>query len=321
MSRSCSTSTASTCACPARSGSTSPHAARPSSTSSSTTSRSATASSTPCASGRACCTASPTASPAPRCTRSGCPGARRPWVETVRLHFPRYGLHADELCVTRLADVAWAVQMSTVEFHPWNSRRADTEKPDEWRIDLDPMPDAPFSRVRRAAHVAHEVLDELGAVGWPKTSGGHGLHVYVRIVARPRVRGRAAGRAGVRAGGGAPHPRRRDHDLVAQGPRPRGRVRRLQPERPRPHDRGGLLGARQRHRHGLDALPVGRARRRGAQRLHHRDGARALRRARRPARRHRRRGVRHRPAPGVGRARRGRGREAPPEPEDDTGKP
>jgi len=103
------------------------------------------------------------------------------WVQTVRLHFPRYDLTADELCVTELASVVWAVQMSTVEFHPWNSRRADTEKPDEWRIDLDPMPQAPFSRVRRAAQVAHEVLDELGAVGWPKTSGGNGLHVYVRI--------------------------------------------------------------------------------------------------------------------------------------------
>jgi DNA ligase D-like protein (predicted polymerase) len=71
--------------------------------------------------------------------------------------------------------------MSTLEFHPWNSRRADTEKPDEWRIDLDPMPDCPWSRVQQVAHVAHEVLDELGAVGFPKTSGGRGLHVYVRI--------------------------------------------------------------------------------------------------------------------------------------------
>jgi len=79
---------------------------------------------------------------------------------------------ADELCVTELASVIWAVQMSTVEFHPWNSRRADTEKPDEWRIDLDPMPDCPFDRIRRVAHVAHDVLGELGAVGWPKTSGG-----------------------------------------------------------------------------------------------------------------------------------------------------
>jgi DNA ligase D len=109
------------------------------------------------------------------------PHGAPPWLSTVRVHFPRYGRHADELCVTELAHVIWAVQMSTVEFHPWNSRRADTEKPDEWRIDLDPMPDCPFDRVRRVAHVAHEILDELGAVGWPKTSGGNGLHIYVRI--------------------------------------------------------------------------------------------------------------------------------------------
>ncbi|MEY2444099.1 MAG: hypothetical protein QOE00_679 [Ilumatobacteraceae bacterium] len=109
------------------------------------------------------------------------PAGAPPWLGTVRLHFPRYGQHADELCVTELAEVIWAVQMSTVEFHPWNSRRADTEKPDEWRIDLDPMPECPFDRIRRVAHVAHEVLDELGAVGWPKTSGGRGLHIYVRI--------------------------------------------------------------------------------------------------------------------------------------------
>jgi DNA ligase D len=109
------------------------------------------------------------------------PHGAPPWVETVRVHFPRYNRYADELCVTELGSVIWAVQMSTVEFHPWNSRRADTEKPDEWRIDLDPMPQCDFDRVRRVAHVAHEVLDELGAVGWPKTSGGRGLHIYVRI--------------------------------------------------------------------------------------------------------------------------------------------
>jgi DNA ligase D-like protein (predicted polymerase) len=97
------------------------------------------------------------------------------------VYFPRYGRHADELCVTQLADVLWAVQMSTVEFHPWNSRRAHIERPDEWRIDLDPMPQCGFDTVRRVAHVAHEVLDELGITGWPKTSGGKGLHVYVRI--------------------------------------------------------------------------------------------------------------------------------------------
>ena len=110
----------------------------------------------------------------------GAPG----WVQTVRVHFPRWNRYADELCVQHPADVIWAVQMSTVEFHPWNSRRFDVEKPDEWRIDLDPMPQASYADVRRVAHIAHEVLDELGAVGWPKTSGGRGLHVYVRIEAR-----------------------------------------------------------------------------------------------------------------------------------------
>ena len=96
--------------------------------------------------------------------------------------------------MTELADVIWAVQMSTVEFHPWNSRRADTEKPDEWRIDLDPMPDCALRPTSGSvAHVAHEVLDELGAVGWPKTSGGNGLHIYVRIDPPVGLRGRHAG--------------------------------------------------------------------------------------------------------------------------------
>lgn len=109
------------------------------------------------------------------------PAGAPPWIETVQLYFPRFGRTANELCVTELGAVIWAVQMSTVEFHPWNSRRADTETPDEWRIDLDPMPKAPFDAVRRVAGVAHEVLDELGITGYPKTSGGNGLHIYVRI--------------------------------------------------------------------------------------------------------------------------------------------
>ena len=111
------------------------------------------------------------------------PKGAPPWLETVHVDFPS-GRSADELCVVDVAHVVWAVQMSTVEFHPWNSRRADTEKPDEWRIDLDPMPECDLDCVRRVAHVAHEVLDEIGAVGWPKTSGGSGLHVYVRIEPR-----------------------------------------------------------------------------------------------------------------------------------------
>jgi len=105
------------------------------------------------------------------------------WVETVQVKFPS-GRTADELCVTELASVIWAVQMSTVEFHPWHSRCADTEKPDELRVDLDPQPGTGFIEAKQVAGVVHEVLDDLGAVGWPKTSGSKGVHIYVRIEPR-----------------------------------------------------------------------------------------------------------------------------------------
>jgi DNA ligase D len=102
------------------------------------------------------------------------------WVETVQVAFPS-GRTADELCVTELASVIWAVQMSTVEFHPWHSRRADTERPDELRIDLDPQPGTDFEDAKVVAVLVHELLTEIGAVGWPKTSGSRGIHIYLRI--------------------------------------------------------------------------------------------------------------------------------------------
>ena len=102
------------------------------------------------------------------------------WVETAEVSFPS-GRTADELCVTELASVVWAVQMSTVEFHPWHTRRAAVERPDELRIDLDPQPGTDLTEAKQVALVVREVLTELGAVGWPKTSGSKGIHIYVRI--------------------------------------------------------------------------------------------------------------------------------------------
>jgi DNA ligase D-like protein (predicted polymerase) len=102
-------------------------------------------------------------------------------VQTVEVSFPS-GRTADELCVTEIASVIWAVQMSTVEFHPWHTRRDAVEMPDELRIDLDPQPGTDFADAREVAVTAvRELLDELGWNGWPKTSGNRGVHVYVRI--------------------------------------------------------------------------------------------------------------------------------------------
>lgn len=103
-----------------------------------------------------------------------------PWLETATVTFPS-GRTADELCPTDLAHVAWAAQMGTIVFHPWPVRRSDPDRPDELRIDLDPQPGTGFADAVRAAGVLREVLDELGMVGYPKTSGGRGVHVYTRI--------------------------------------------------------------------------------------------------------------------------------------------
>jgi DNA ligase D-like protein (predicted polymerase) len=111
------------------------------------------------------------------------PEKRPDWIETATVRFPS-GRSADELCVTELAHVAWAANLGTLDFHPWPSRRADVEHPDELRIDLDPQPGTGFADAKRVATVVQEALDELGFVGWPKTSGNRGIHVACRIEPR-----------------------------------------------------------------------------------------------------------------------------------------
>ena len=108
------------------------------------------------------------------------PEKRPDWIEVARVTFPS-GRHADELCVTEIAQVAWAANLAVVDFHPWPSRRRDTEHPDELRIDVDPQPGTTFADGKRVAALVREVLDELGYTGWPKTSGNRGIHIACRI--------------------------------------------------------------------------------------------------------------------------------------------
>ncbi|MDN5750015.1 MAG: non-homologous end-joining DNA ligase [Pseudonocardia sp.] len=102
------------------------------------------------------------------------------YAQTARVTFPS-GRTADSLCPTEAAVLVWAANMGTFDFHPWPVRRADTDRPDELRIDLDPQPGTDFADAAAVAAVLHEVLDEAGLVGWPKTSGGRGVHVFARI--------------------------------------------------------------------------------------------------------------------------------------------
>ena len=102
------------------------------------------------------------------------------WVESVGITFPS-GRTADEVCPTEPAVLAWAANLGTFDFHPWPVRRPDVDHPDELRIDLDPQPGTDFADAVRVAGVLREVLADAGMTGYPKTSGGRGIHVLVRI--------------------------------------------------------------------------------------------------------------------------------------------
>src|SRR3954464_14842236 len=105
------------------------------------------------------------------------------YVETAQIAFPS-GRTADEICPTEIAVVAWCAQMGTITFHPWPVRSDDVDHPDELRLDLDPQPGTDFADAVRVAAVAKDLLADLGYVGFPKTSGGRGIHIYVRIEPR-----------------------------------------------------------------------------------------------------------------------------------------
>ncbi|TMC41642.1 MAG: DNA primase [Chloroflexi bacterium] len=118
------------------------------------------------------------------------PTTRPEWIETVELSFPS-GRTAEEIVVRDAAQLAWIINLGCIDLNPHPVRAGDLDHPDELRIDLDPVPGVPWSQIRDVALVAREVLKDFGLVGWPKTSGSRGIHVYCRIEPRwtfPEVR-------------------------------------------------------------------------------------------------------------------------------------
>ena len=77
-----------------------------------------------------------------------------------------------------------AVNLACLGFHVWPYLHDRPEVTDELRLDLDPQPGVDFDDVRAAAVEVRRLLDELGIVGYPKTTGNRGVHVYVRLEPR-----------------------------------------------------------------------------------------------------------------------------------------
>jgi bifunctional non-homologous end joining protein LigD len=118
------------------------------------------------------------------------PESRPEWIETVELSFPS-GRTAEEIVVRDAAQLAWIVNLGCIDLNPHPVRAEDLDHPDELRVDLDPVPGVEWSQIVDVAMVTRDALADLGLVGWPKTSGSRGFHVYARIERRwtfPEVR-------------------------------------------------------------------------------------------------------------------------------------
>jgi DNA ligase D-like protein (predicted polymerase) len=108
------------------------------------------------------------------------PQQRPSWIEVVSLRFPS-GRSAEEVVPRDAAALAWLANLACLELHPHPVRAEDLDHPDELRVDLDPVPGVRWAQVRKVAQVVEAALADFGLTGWPKTSGGRGMHVLVRI--------------------------------------------------------------------------------------------------------------------------------------------
>jgi DNA ligase D-like protein (predicted polymerase) len=111
------------------------------------------------------------------------PDSRPDWIEVVSLRFPS-GRSADEVVPRDAAALVWMANLACLELHPHPVRADDLDHPDELRVDLDPVPGVEWPQIQQVASVVHGVIDDLGLIGWPKTSGSRGIHVSVRIERR-----------------------------------------------------------------------------------------------------------------------------------------
>ncbi|HSL20213.1 MAG TPA: non-homologous end-joining DNA ligase [Vicinamibacterales bacterium] len=111
------------------------------------------------------------------------PASRPLWVDVVSLSFPS-GRTAEEVVPRDAAALAWMANLACLELHPHPVRADDLDHPDELRVDLDPVPGVAWDQVCEVARTVRVVLGDFSLVGWPKTSGSRGIHVYVRIERR-----------------------------------------------------------------------------------------------------------------------------------------
>jgi len=79
------------------------------------------------------------------------------------------------------ATLLYLANLACIDQNPWMSSLGTLDNPDFAIIDLDPTEGCPYSQIVEAAQIVKKKLDALGIQGYPKTTGGDGMHIYIPL--------------------------------------------------------------------------------------------------------------------------------------------
>jgi bifunctional non-homologous end joining protein LigD len=102
------------------------------------------------------------------------------WLRTEMIDSDHNGRPIRYVFAEDRASLLYIVNLGCIDHNPWMSRSPHLDNPDFVLIDLDPQ-ECPFDLIVDAAAMVKRILDRIGLTGYPKTTGGDGLHVYIPV--------------------------------------------------------------------------------------------------------------------------------------------
>lgn len=101
------------------------------------------------------------------------------WVKTTEVYSESTDKDIDYIICNNQATLAYLNNLGCIDINPWNSRIPKLDFPDFLVLDLDPSSKNTFDHVMETALQIKEILDEINIVGYCKTSGSSGIHIYI----------------------------------------------------------------------------------------------------------------------------------------------
>jgi bifunctional non-homologous end joining protein LigD len=101
-----------------------------------------------------------------------------PWLRTETIDSGHAAKPINYAFAQDRASLLYLVNLGCIDQNPWMSRSPHLDNPDFVLIDLDPQ-ECPYDLIVDAALIVKRVLDQIGLTGYPKTTGGDGMHIYI----------------------------------------------------------------------------------------------------------------------------------------------